>query len=117
MKTLLIVAVAVLLCSAPAGIARADEIYWDPGEELDIEITPKDLPFKIMQPAKQPKSLGQLEIYDLGEAEEAPAEPPAPVVSAPVQPRSESETPTYREPSARRPRSGESGQTVTPSRR
>jgi len=117
MKTLLIVAVAVLLTSAPVGIACADDIYWNPDEERDIEITPKDLPFKIMQSAKQPKSLGQLEVYDLGESEPEAADLPEPVVSAPVQPRPESERPTYREPSTRRPRSGETGQTVTPTRR
>lgn len=117
MKTLLIVALAILLGSAPVGIVCADDIYWDPGEERDIEITPKDLPFNIMDPVKQPKSLGQLEVYDVPQPEPEPADLPEPVVAAPVQQRPESERPTYREAPSRPSRPSESGQTVTPSRR
>jgi len=117
MKTLLIVALAVLLGSAPVGIVCADDIYWDPGEARDIEITAKDLPFKIMDPVKQPKSLGQLEVYDVAEPEPEAADLPEPVVAAPAPQRPESERPTYREPTRRTPGSGESGPSVTPSRR
>lgn len=117
MKTLLIVALAVFLGSAPAGIVCADDIYWDPGEERDLEITPKDLPLKIFQPVKSAKSFAQLDVYDLGQSEPEEAEAAEPVVSAPIRPRTEAETPTYREPTTRGPRSGQDRQTVPQSRR
>lgn len=63
MKTALTVAAIFLLLSAPLGVVYAAEVYWEPSESRDIDLSDeRDLDLKM--PDTKTKSFGDLEIYD-----------------------------------------------------
>lgn len=108
MRYAMILAVAALVISSPFGVGNAQQIYWDPGEQLDGTITEKDFDFTLEEP-ERPKSLIELEVYDSGEIDVSDMEEPAPEVAPPIRPRSTVESPaareTPRQPRSRLPRS------------